>query len=225
MKDLSVIFDLDGTMIDTAPDLIAATNFTLNQYGMASADGKIIIPAVAYGAKAMIRAAMASHGRDADDDELVAMTERFLAYYNDHISVYSRPFPGLMEALEALRMSGAKLGVCTNKREGPARKLLGALGVDHFFNAIAGRETFGVQKPDGRHILRTIEAARGDPARAVMIGDSLADADAARDAKVGFIAASFGYGEPLELLKPDAIIDSFHELIPALQQLISIPDA
>jgi phosphoglycolate phosphatase len=224
MKDLTVIFDLDGTMIDTAPDLIAATNYTLNLYGMAPANDEIIKSAVAYGAIAMIRAAMNAHGREPDDAELAIMIEHFLAYYTDHISVYSRPFPGLSGALEALGNASAKLGVCTNKREGPARKLLGELKVDHFFDVIAGRETFGVQKPDGRHILRTIAAAKGSPAKAVMIGDSLADANAARDANVGFIAVSFGYGEPFAVLKPDAVIDSFHELIPTLQQLLSIRD-
>ncbi len=224
MRDLTVIFDLDGTMIDTAPDLIVATNHTLNLYDMAPVDDEIIKSGVAYGAKAMIRAAMKSHGRDPHEGELTVMTEQLVSYYSDHISVHSRPFPGLLGALEILKATGTRLGVCTNKRETPARKLLGELEIDHFFHAIAGRETFGVQKPDGGHILGTIAAANGDLSRAVMIGDSLADAGAARDAKVTFIAVSFGYGEPVETLASDAVIDSFHELIPALQRLFPDPE-
>lgn len=223
MNKLTVIFDLDGTMIDTAPDLVAATNHALGLQGLAPVDSSIIAPAVAYGARAMIRVAMASHGREPDAGEVEVMTEFFLAYYEENIAVYSRPYPGLIEALDRLRAGGAKLGVCTNKRGALACKLLNTLGLDGYFAAIAGRDRFAFHKPDGRHVLGTIELAGGDQARAVMIGDSSADSNAARDAGVGFIAVGFGYGEkPVETLRPDAIINSFLELGGRLNELFSV---
>ncbi len=220
MKDATIVFDLDGTMIDTAPDLVAATNFTLGEFGMAPVAERIIEPAVAMGAKAMISAAMAAHGRTADDKELARMTELFIAYYRDNIAVHSRPFPGLQDALRTLADEDVLLAVCTNKREELARRLLAALDLEAIFAAISGADTFPVRKPDGRHLLGTIGAAGGNPARAAMIGDSLADAGAARSANVPFVAVSFGYGEkPVDVLEADAVIDHFNELATALKTL------
>jgi phosphoglycolate phosphatase len=221
MQDATIVFDLDGTMIDTAPDLIAATNYALGRLGLPPVAEHIIEPAVGIGAKAMISTAMAAHGRSAEPPELDRLTELFIDYYRDNIAVHSRPYPGLEAALEALAAGGARLAVCTNKRDELARKLLAELRLDGLFAAIAGAGTFPVRKPDAGHLLGTIEAAGGDPARAIMIGDSSADSLAARNARVGFIAVSFGYGEkPPEVLEPDAIIDSFDELIPTLMLLL-----
>ena len=218
----TVVFDLDGTMIDTAPDLIHATNHALEKNGMARVPTRIIQPAVGYGARAMIRTAMESLGRTPSEDELTRMTEEFVAYYADHIMVDSRAFPGLVPALDALKVEGALIAVCTNKREPLAKKLLAGLELDGYFDFIAGRETFPKSKPDPEHILDTIKAAGGDARRAAMVGDSSADGDAAKAAAVPFIAVSFGYGEsPVEVLKPDAIIHSLAELMPALRQLLS----
>jgi len=223
MQDATVIFDLDGTMVDTAPDLIAAANHTLGVFGMAPVEARIIQPALSLGAKAMIRAAITEHSRTADAETLSIMTERFVEYYSEHIAVGSRIFPGLVEALTALRGGGTRLGVCTNKREALARKLLAELRLDHYFDAIAGVDTFPVHKPDAGHLLGTIAMAGGAPARSVMIGDSPVDAAAARNAKVPFVAVSFGYGEmPADLLEPDAVINSFADLVPALRALFPV---
>jgi phosphoglycolate phosphatase len=218
----TVVFDLDGTMIDTAPDLIHATNHALEKNGMARVPTRIIQPAVGYGARAMIRTSMESLGRTPSDDELTRMTEEFVAYYAEHIMVDSRAFPGLVPALDALKVEGALIAVCTNKREPLAKKLLAGLELDSYFDFIAGRETFSKSKPDPVHILETIAAAGGNPRRAVMVGDSSADGDAAKAAGVPFIAVSFGYGEsPVEVLEPDAIIHSLTDLLPALRRLLS----
>ena len=219
MKDLTVIFDLDGTMVDTRGDLIAAANHTLALAGVGPVDEAVIEPGVAYGSKPMIVAAMQSLGLEPPAEELSRLVEAFIDYYGEHIAVHSRPFPGFTRAAETLIAEGARLGICTNKREHLAKRLIAELKLDHLFAAIIGADTLPVRKPDGRHILGTIEAAGGDPSRAVMIGDALADAGAARDANVPFIAVSFGYGEPVELLKPDAVIDSFDELIPVIHSL------
>ena len=220
MKDMTVIFDLDGTMVDTAPDLIAATNHTLGQLGMPPVAARILQPAVGVGAKAMILATMNELGRASDAETLLVMTQRFIEYYRDNIAVRSRIFPGLVEALIVLRQEGAHLGVCTNKREALALKLLAELRLDQYFDAIAGAETFPVRKPDAGHLLGTIARAGGDPLRTVMIGDTAIDAGAARNAGVPFVAVSFGYAEcPVEDLEPDAVIHSFADLLPALRAL------
>jgi phosphoglycolate phosphatase len=220
MTNTSVIFDLDGTMIDTAPDLIAATNYTLGVFGMEPVGEEIIEPAVGLGAKAMLHAAMLSLGREPSKHELAEMLGHFIDYYSDNIAVRSAPFPGLEDALRTLQADGALLGICTNKLERLAVKLMKTLELDHYFSAIAGADTFPVRKPDRGHLLGTIQAVGGNPARSVMIGDSLADAKAAQSAGVPFIAVSFGYGEPVELLKPDAVIGHFDELAGAVDKLL-----
>jgi phosphoglycolate phosphatase len=221
LREATILFDLDGTIIDTAPDLIHAANHTLSLKDLPPVGAEIIRPAVSYGARAMIRAAMESHGREASDDELTRMTEQFTAYYSENILVDSRPFPGLIEAIEGLRSEGAVLAVCTNKREVLAKKLLALLNIDNAFRAIAGRDTFAKSKPDPTHVLETIRLAGGDPARAVMIGDSSADSLAAQAAGVPFIGVTFGYGEsPIQILKPDAVIETFADLLPAIRGLL-----
>lgn len=220
MTSTSVIFDLDGTMIDTAPDLIAATNYTLGVFGMEPVGEEIIEPAVGLGSKAMLHAAMLSLGREPGKDELTEMSGHFIDYYADNIAVRSAPFPGLEDALRTLQADGALLGICTNKLERLAVKLMKTLELDHYFAAVAGADTFPVRKPDRGHLLGTIAAAGGDPERAAMIGDSLADAKAAQSAGVPFIAVSFGYGEPVELLKPDAVIAHFSELAAAVKTVL-----
>jgi phosphoglycolate phosphatase len=220
MNGLTVIFDLDGTMIDTAPDLIAATNYTLGRFGMQPVEERIIEPAVGLGSRAMLHTAMLSLGREPNKDKLMDMSAHFIDYYSTHIADRSRPFPGLVAALGTLKAADARLGVCTNKMEALARKLLAELELDTFFAAIAGADTYPVRKPDPGHLLGTISAAGGEAKRSVMIGDSLADAKAAQSAGVPFIAVSFSYGEkPVERLKPDAVIDHFDELAGALRRL------
>jgi phosphoglycolate phosphatase len=221
MKDATVIFDLDGTMIDTAPDLIAATNFAIGQAGLSEVPTRVIQPAVGFGAKAMIRAAMREHGQEPADEELLRLFGLFIEFYRDNIAVRSRIYPGFTEALAELHRQGTILGVCTNKTEELALKLLAELKLDQYFAAIAGVDTFPVRKPDAGHLLGTIERAGGDVSRAVMVGDTSVDAGAARAAKVPFIAVSFGYGDsPVETLEPDAILHSYEDLIPTLGRLL-----
>ncbi len=221
LQGATVVFDLDGTIVDTAPDLIHATNHALKAHGMEAVAPRIIQPAISYGARAMIRTAMELLGRSPGEDELTAMTNEFLDYYADNLLVDSRAFTGLVAAMDDLRADGALLAVCTNKREGLAKKLLAGLELDGYFAFIAGRETFPVSKPDPGHILQTVRAAGGDPRHALMVGDSSADGDAAKGVPMPFIAVSFGYGEsPVEVLEPDAIIHSFVDLLPAVRRLL-----
>ncbi|MBX2806144.1 MAG: phosphoglycolate phosphatase [Hyphomicrobiales bacterium] len=220
MDGLSVVFDLDGTMVDTAPDLIIATNRALSAFNMDTVSEPIVKRFVGHGSKAMLRAAVKHLGHDANESELDRMAERFVAYYSEHLADESRPFPGFVKALTELREGGALLGVCTNKRENLSLKLLQTLDLHDYFSAVLGADTIAVRKPDPEHLLETIARIGGDSARAVMVGDSETDAKTAKAAGIPFIAVSFGYRNcAIEELKADVVIDHYDELIPALRTL------
>jgi phosphoglycolate phosphatase len=209
-KDATIVFDLDGTLVDTAPDLTNALNDVLTRRGHAPVSGETIRACVGHGARVMIEQALNRTGAREDVEQMLA---EFLVHYEANIAAESRPYPGAVAALERLSTQGARLAVCTNKREYLSRKLLQALGLDSYFAAIAGRDTFAVAKPDPGHLTSTIALAGGAPSRAVMIGDSEVDIRTAKAASVPIVLVSFGYaGSPLEGFAPEARIDHFDEL-------------
>jgi phosphoglycolate phosphatase len=218
MRDLTIVFDLDGTLVDTAPDLVAAANHVLGHVGLPPVDAQTLRPYIGHGARVMIeRATAVAKLSEAEHERLL---ERFLDYYSANIAVDSRPFEGAVDALERFKAAGAKLAVCTNKREGMSRLLLDALDLSRFFSAIAGRDTLPNSKPHPGHLLGTIDLAGGDPSRAVMIGDSNVDIATAKAAGVPVIAVSFGYTDtPIAEFEPDAVIDHYRELEAAIAAL------
>lgn len=218
MRDLTLVFDLDGTLVDTAPDLVAAANHVLEHVGLPPVDAQSLRPFIGHGARHMIETSTAQANLSAaQHDELL---ERFLDYYSAHIAIGSRPFEGAIEALDAFKAAGATLAVCTNKREEMSRQLLDALDMTRFFTAIAGRDTLPESKPHPGHLLGTIRMAGGDAARAVMIGDSKVDIATAKAAHVPVVAVSFGYTDaPIATFEPDAIIDHYNELGSAITAL------
>lgn len=220
MDGLSVIFDLDGTMVDTAPDLVAAANRTLTAYDIDPVDEIIIKKYVGLGSKPTLRAALKHLGYNVSEKEIDEMASRFVEYYSADIATFSRPFPGLEAVLKDLQSRGALLGVCTNKKEQLSLKLLEELKLRHYFKAIVGADTLTVRKPDPAHLLETIARAGGDPARAIMIGDSETDAKTAHSAQIPFVAVSFGYRNcTIEELEADAVIDRFDQLIDAITMI------
>lgn len=220
MHGWTLVFDLDGTLVDTAPDLAAATNHILERFDLPAVDEKEIRHFVGHGALAMIRGALAAHGRVVNEDAMADLFEGFLAYYGANIAVKSRPYPGIIAQLDALSAQGAHLAVCTNKIELHARMLLDALDMSRHFEALTGRDTLGACKPDPRHLTGTIDLARGDVWRAVMIGDSETDIATAKAASVPVVAVDFGYSvEPVTAFAPDIIISHFDELPGALENL------
>lgn len=220
MKGWTLVFDLDGTLVDTAPDLASATNHVLSKRGLTPVSEKEIRPFVGHGARAMIEGALKAHGCAPGREELDDLFEVFLSYYAANISRGSRPYPGLVTALETFAGAGAKLAVCTNKIEPHARLLLDELDLTQHFAAITGRESLGVSKPDPLHLTGTIALAKGDPQRAVMIGDSETDIATAKNARIPVIAVDFGYSTvPVRSLGPDAVISHFDELAPAFTRL------
>jgi phosphoglycolate phosphatase len=166
LEGATIVFDLDGTLVDTAPDLTNALNHALKLHGYGTVAPGLVREAVGRGAPAMIYEAL---GIESGTD---AILRDFLIHYEANIARLSRPFPGAVALLERLKNRGAILAVCTNKRVRLANLLLEALELDHHFATIAGRDTFETSKPHPGHLLGTIAASGGDRARAVMVGDS-----------------------------------------------------
>ena len=217
----TIVFDLDGTLIDTAPDLIHTLNLVLTQEGLAAipyADARKLIGG---GAQVMIERALAAEGRNATDAEMERLYGAFIAYYSEHIADRSRPFPGFERALDDLGAAGLRLAVCTNKLEWLSLRLLKALNLTQRFAAICGPDTFGVHKPNPEIFRLTVRRAGGEPSRAIMIGDSKTDIHTGRAARVPVIAVDFGYTDvPIASLQPDRIISSFSELPAAVSDLL-----
>lgn len=220
MHGWTLVFDLDGTLVDTAPDLAASTSHVLARYGLPPVDANEIREFVGHGALAMIRGALAAHGRTLDEDRLMDLFEVFITHYAANIAVKSKPYPGTVAALEAFAASGARLAVCTNKIEAHARLLLDELDMSRHFSAITGRDTLGASKPDPRHLTGTIALAKGDAARSIMIGDSETDIATAKAARIPVVAVDFGYSvDPVATFAPDAIISHYDELGAALRRV------
>jgi len=216
----TIAFDLDGTLVDTAPDLISTLNLVLAGEGLppvAYDDGRRMIGG---GARRMIERALAAEGQSVSSAELDRLFAIFVDHYRAHIADRSRPFPHVEEILARLSGQGFRLAVCTNKLEWLSVCLLDALNLSRYFAAICGPDTFGIQKPDPQILRLTIRRAGGDVQRAIMIGDSLTDVRTARAANVPVIAVDFGYSEVAPTaLEADCLINSFAQLPHAIAVL------
>jgi phosphoglycolate phosphatase len=217
---LTIVFDLDGTLIDTAPDLIDTLNLILRQEGLPAIAFETARNMIGGGAKTMIERALVKDGRPGTGAKLERLYAAFVAHYAEHIADRSRPFPHLEATLQHLAAAGHRLAVCTNKLEWLSKRLLQALNLTQHFAAVCGQDTFGVQKPDPRILLETIRLAGGQPSQSIMIGDSKSDVGAARAANIPVIAVDFGYTEiPVASLDPDFIISSFADLPEAIDRV------
>ncbi len=213
MTATTIVFDLDGTLVDTAPDLVESLNHTIALRDLAPVGYEDLTHLVGQGARVMISRAFALRGAPLTDEELPALLDRFIAHYAAGMPGLSRPYPGLVDALDRLRDAGYLLAVCTNKMEGLARPLIETLGLTGYFAAITGGDTFPVRKPDAAHLTGTIELAGGVPQKALMIGDSINDILAARNAGIPSIAVPFGYSDvPVDTLGASQVIGHFDEL-------------
>jgi phosphoglycolate phosphatase len=207
------VFDLDGTLADTAPDLVATLNTILRGEGLPAVPLAEARRMISHGARVMIEQGIKAAGREVTPARLDELYRLFLVHYAEHLCVETTLFPGLAEALDRLEGQGFRFAVCTNKIEAHSVKLLEALGIAHRFAAICGRDTFPFVKPDPRHLTLTIKKAGGLACSAVMIGDSRTDVVTAQAAGVPVIAVPFGYTDvPVESLNPDMVIAHFDEL-------------
>ncbi len=215
------MFDLDGTLVETAPDLAATLNHLLVREGVPPLNPDAARELIGEGAKALLRKGFAAAGEPLPPERLDALFEDFLVHYRAHIADHSRPFAGVETALDVLHAQGARLAVCTNKRTDLSLALLDSLGLSPRFAAILGGDGASAPKPDPRHLLETIALAGADPARSVMVGDSNNDAEAARRAGVPLVLVSFGYTAiPAAELGADILIDHFDALPDACHRLL-----
>ncbi|RVU21038.1 phosphoglycolate phosphatase [Methylobacterium oryzihabitans] len=215
-----VVFDLDGTLAETAGDLIATLNVVLAREGVAPVPLEKARELIGAGARALIERGFAVSGRELAPDRLEELFRVFLAHYGQNLCEVSHLYPGVTAALDRLEAAGYALAVCTNKPEQHSVELLRLLGVGHRFRAICGRDTFPYFKPDPRHLTETIARAGGDPARAVMVGDSRTDVATAKAAGIPVVAVPFGYTDvPVEDLDPDVVVAHFDALPDAVARL------
>lgn len=224
------LFDLDGTLVDSAPDLVDALNATLALEGVAALPERQVRSLLGAGARALIERGFRVAGRDVAPARMEELFAAFLAHYSAHIADRSRVFPGVEAALDRLEAAGWRLAVATNKLEGLSVALLTQLGLAGRFCTICGQDSFrdaqgrNIAKPDRRMLLETIARAGGTPGRAVMVGDSRTDVDAARNAGVPVVGVTFGYTDaPIETFAPDAVISHFDQLWEALRRVAVAP--
>jgi phosphoglycolate phosphatase len=219
----ALIFDLDGTLVDTAPDLLSATNAVLAGAGRPLVKPETLRHMVGFGARSLITQAMAATGEAVRDADLPALVDGFIAHYRENIAVHSRPFPGVEATLAELVREGARLGVLTNKPQELTDLLLPALRLQRYFGAVHGAGRMTYSKPDARVFHHVIEELGGAGAGAVMIGDSATDVATARAAGVPVILVSYGYTpQPARTLGGDAVTDEFREIPAIARRLLGV---
>jgi phosphoglycolate phosphatase len=216
-----VVFDLDGTLVDTAPDLIGSLNVILDREGMAPLPLASARNMIGGGAHKLLERGLEAEGRMVTPAEMARLKADFIAHYADHIADHSRPFDSLEIALDQLSAAGCKLAVCTNKLEWLSKRLLDKLGLSKRFAAVCGADTFGVSKPDPVILRQTVVRAGGQIASTIMVGDAGTDVGVARRAGVPVIGVTFGYTEvPIAELNPDVVISHMRELPTAVSGLL-----
>ena len=208
----AVIFDLDGTLADTSGDLINAANACFRDLGLGNLLSKETDRLTALrGGRAMLTLGF-SRVSGFGEADILAQYPKLLAHYGANIAEETALYPGAVEAIENLTSDGFKIGICTNKPEGLAEKLMHTLGVRQLFGALLGADTLPVKKPDPEHFYETVRRTGGDPARACLVGDTVTDHDTARAANVPSILVGFGPEGDVSHLEPDAILGHFDEL-------------
>jgi len=223
LPDRAVIFDLDGTLVDTAPDLMGATNFVLGGLGRRALAMDEVRAFVGHGARALLTRGLAATGGLPDGYDVEPDYRRFVAYYSDNIAGASAPFPGIVRLLDRLQDEGFGLGVCTNKLEGLSVQLLEALDLAKYFGSVVGPDTLGIAKPDPKPFYEAVNRLDLDSPRALMVGDSETDILTARNAGVPVIGVPFGYTpRPVEDFGPDRMITHFDEAYDAIQELFAL---
>lgn len=223
----AIVFDLDGTLVDSAPDIMGAINTVLHETGRRTLSLDEVRGMVGDGTRALVERAFAAvDGGAAAQSALIAPhVERFRAVYEARMTAETTAYPGAFEALRDLDAAGVRLGLCTNKPDRPARAILSALGLSPFLRAIVGGETAPARKPDPRHLSAVLDLMEAAPHEAVMVGDGANDVAAARGLAMPVVLVSFGYsrGAPRSL-GADAVIDEFARLKDALAEIYPARD-
>ncbi len=214
LNGFTVVFDLDGTLVDSAPDLIGALNFALGHEHLDPVDMEQLRRLVGHGAKALIERSLKMYAVAKDPERVERMLAHFMGFYAENIARHSTPYPHVIPTLKALIAQGATCVVCTNKPTALANALLNSLDMTHYFKAVCGGDYFENRKPHAEHILKTIAEAQGSADQAVMVGDSITDRDAARASGVPVILVDYGYTDiPAQDLEADEVISDFSTIL------------
>lgn len=218
LHNLSICFDLDGTLVDTAPDLVRVLNAVIAQDGLDKTDYQAARNRVGFGAKVLIREAFERAGKEVSGSHLDELLDDFLRLYAEDIAQLSQPFAGVLSTLRDLKSSGARLSVCTNKPGFLARPLITALDMDKYFDRVVGSRDGVPCKPSAAHIFAA--AGHREANRIIMVGDALPDVAAARDAGIPVILMGFGYADtPPARLRADRVLRTFRELPMAIRDV------
>lgn len=216
-----LVFDLDGTLVSSMEDLVATLNVVMTHAGHAAIPAQEVGHMVGLGAKVLIQRGLDFNGVAWTEDDIAPLFRHFLEHYAANIAVHTRPFDGVVTALEMFRKDGWKLAVCTNKAERLTLPLLDELDLARHFDAVVGGDTFARAKPDAEPVLGAIARAGGQIAGSIMIGDSATDINAARNAGIPVVAVDFGYTPvPVRELGPDRVISHFDDLAEAIADLV-----
>ena len=218
----TLAFDLDGTLVETAPDLIGTLNRMLAARDIPQMPVEAAQHLVGHGALALLRHGFQEAGATWDEAEAPALLQIFLDDYLEHIADHSRPYEGVVETLDRLAARGALLCVATNKRTDLSVALIEALGLTRHFAVVCGPDRVSARKPDGAHIREAVQQAGGDPARAIMVGDGAPDVQAAKSAGVPCVVVTFGYTPiPAGDLGGDVLVDHFEDVEEAIDGLLA----
>jgi phosphoglycolate phosphatase len=214
----AVVFDLDGTLVDTASDILAYMNDMLAELGRPGLDPAEIRPMIGDGVKSLLIRGLEASGGVPDDLDIEVLFLRYLARYTEDPVRRSRPYDGVVDTLEALQSAGIRMGVCTNKPQQASERLLARLGLDRYFGSVIGGDALPFKKPDPDHLLAVLGHLKAAPVRAALVGDSETDLLTAKSAGTASVLVSFGYTRiPAAQLGADHVIDRFADLIPALR--------
>jgi phosphoglycolate phosphatase len=216
----AVLFDLDGTLLDTSGDLARALNHCLSLRGREAIAPKRVKHLVGHGARALLAAGLSEQGHAPSELEISALVPDFLSYYAAHIAEDTHAYPGLLNVLDELKARGVAMGVCTNKPELLSHQVLAATGLTNYFLAVVGGDSLDVRKPDPEHLWAT-HRAMGATGSAIMVGDSDVDIRAAHAASMPIVAVSFGFATvPVATFGPDKVIGHFDELLTAMDEIM-----
>lgn len=221
LEGWTIAFDLDGTLVDSAPDLVGTLNRMLVSQGLPTVPAEGAQKLIGGGARALLAHGFEAVGADPERARDPALFEAFIADYIDHIADESVPFEGAHETLENLSQRGARLVVVTNKLTNLSEMLLGKLEMTHHFAAIVGADKVSAKKPSAAHLLEAVKLVEGDEKRVIMVGDASPDIGTARDAGLPIIGVTFGYTPvPMEELEPDVIVDAFEDIEEAVDMIV-----
>lgn len=216
----AVLLDFDGTLVDTAPDLVAALNRLLEETGRAPVAFERFRSRAGEGAKRLLLRALAAQGERLGDAAVAPLVERLVASYYEIQTERARPFPAVVETLERFHAAGVPLGLCTNRYDRSTRQLLAHFGIDRLFGTVRAGDRVARRKPDPGHLREALADLGARSGRAVMVGDGAADVEAARGAGMAVVAVAYGYSPaPVRSLGADAVIDDFAALPAALERL------